>query len=140
MLIVEDSPVYRQILAQRIPGMQLNGSLTVDFAGDLKHARSVVRTYDMLVVDLSLPDSPPENTFAWALEIHKRLPVVILTGTMNREFVRMAKIKGLGFVIKSNSMEALEVEIIGAQAIAERRCRRMEMLDEFADALAGLER
>lgn len=137
-LVVEDNDTYRAILSRRLPQMSINGRLELAFAPNLESARRQARDCDLLIVDLSLPDSTPENTMAWALDMHRRTPVVVLTGTLSRDFVRLAKIKGLGFVLKTDNMEALEIEVIGAQAVAQRRQRRLEMYDELADALMGL--
>jgi DNA-binding response OmpR family regulator len=140
ILLVEDGLVLSKLLSVKIPQMQLNNGVDLTAVKTLKEAKQKYRSFDAVILDLSLPDSAPENTVAWAMEAHRKVPVIILTADKHREFIRLAKLRGIGYVIKTENLDSLEVEIIGAVALAERRARRMEMIDDFLDASMGLER
>ena len=78
ILVVEDSPTQSNVLRIKL---QRRG-LEVDCAATLAQAIERVKTADIDVVllDLSLPDSSGIETFYKMLEVANRIPIVVFTG------------------------------------------------------------
>lgn len=77
ILMIEDLEHYSQMLTRLLEG------LDIDVASSLAEAHEMLaaRRYDMMIVDLGLPDSAGLNTLR-ALKGYK-IPKVVLTGQMN---------------------------------------------------------
>lgn len=139
LLIVEDERSYRELVASLVPQMDgFAGHVTV--AETLRDAKRLAGECDAAVVDLSLGDSSPENTLSWALGICRRIPTVLMTAHKDHDFIRMAKGRGMGFVLKGGfNKEWLEVELLGAQGVLDVRGTRYALVDEFLEAARQLD-
>lgn len=135
LLIVDDEPAVLEMLT--LLATQMDGFIgAVAQANSLRDARRAVKNCDAAVVDLTLVDSSPENTLSWALGVCRRLPVVLVTGHKDHDFIRMVKGRGMGFVLKSGcTKEWLEVELLGAQGVLDARGTRYALVDEFLEAI-----
>jgi signal transduction histidine kinase len=82
ILIVEDNPVDARLLASRIRGI-VGDTLTAKQAMTLKVALELAAetAFDVVLLDLSLPDSEGIATLKTFAERFSNLPVVVLTGS-----------------------------------------------------------
>jgi signal transduction histidine kinase len=82
VLLVEDSPSDAALLQENL---QLNGShnISIMVAASLHEAAELLNAnqIDMVLLDLTLPDSSGLDTVRWARRVCSNLPVVVLTGT-----------------------------------------------------------
>lgn len=96
ILLVEDNPgdsrLLREMLSE-IPGY----SFEMEVAGGLVDAAAVMesdRVWDVILVDLSLPDSHGLDTFRALSALVSELPIVIMTGMDDRELALEAVREG----------------------------------------------
>lgn len=82
VLLVEDSPDYAS-LVQHVLGQAQGASFEIDLSTRLDDAleRLEHRDYDVMLLDLSLPDSYGTFTVFSACSVGGRLPVIVLTAT-----------------------------------------------------------
>jgi len=99
VLIVEDSKVVQQILRHLTAQLDV----PIDFAWSLREAAAFVKnhTYDLALVDLTLPDAP--NGEVAKLTLNKKIPTVVLTSTID-EYKRqqMLEMGVVDYVLKDN--------------------------------------
>ena len=81
LLIVEDETDYAALLRQRLLD-ETNPSFKVVCAYSLKEAfqRLEKSCFDVILVDLSLPDSKGFDTFNKIISLAPTVPIVVLTG------------------------------------------------------------
>lgn len=84
VLIVEDNPDFAQLLIEALRGTT---SWTVAHADRLTTAVDAMRAqrFDVVLLDLSLPDSRTSETFERARQSMPDVPIIVLTGTSDEE-------------------------------------------------------
>ena len=99
ILLVEDAPEQVLVFSR---SLKLSGTLTV--AGTMTEATRLISegTYDLIVLDLSLPDSTANETLRWTQEIRGLVPVVILTASTDEEVLAAVEHSRLPIVNKSS--------------------------------------
>ena len=107
---------------------QCNGSIaaSVEVVHTLEAARDRVCSFDVLVSDLSLPDSQPFETIEFLREQRGTLPVLIFSGSLDTELIERTGRLGIGYLAKQHTTPAvLEIELlwqIGAYRARQLRC------------------
>ncbi|MEM9387554.1 MAG: GGDEF domain-containing response regulator [Pseudomonadota bacterium] len=138
VLLVEDDEVdahwVRRALALGPEPTELLRAASVAEARErLRHA-----TFDVLVVDLTLPDAAPRETLPMLLAGHQDLPVVVLTGCLDDEFASAAVATGVqDYLIKG---EAAPGALRRALSFAVTRSQRHAQMAAMAmnDGLTGV--
>src|SRR5207302_7942174 len=92
ILLIEDEPAYRAMIAAAIGDQfQVEEASTIA-EGLARMARH--QHYDLVLLDLTLPDSARENTLRTVLEEHPEHPPVIVTGYDDTAFVQRMYVLG----------------------------------------------
>ena len=128
ILHVEDSPFFAahvaKLLAQSAP--LCGRELTVANAQTIAETEDRTQeTWDILLLDLTLPDSTPEQTLEWLAANAATLPpVIVVTGTMNDAHRRESFMAGAKGFIHRDELTQYPCSII----------RRIEEIVWIADA------
>lgn len=90
VLVVEDNPDDAQLLHEFTIAQEL--PLVLEVADRLGLALERVQTggHDVILLDLSLPDSAPENTLSTLKKAAPRIPIIVLTGMDDTELAIQA--------------------------------------------------
>ena len=102
ILLIEDNPEHARLLREMLTGMQ-QASFNLTHAEQLKEGLAKVsdETFDVLLLDLSLPDSQGLDTFDRAYEVASDVPIVVLTGVDDAEIAVQAVQRGAqDFLVK----------------------------------------
>lgn len=138
LLIADDHAIVRQGLRQIIvadAGMQVAGEADGGLA-TLRMLREAPDAYDVLLLDISMPDKNGLEVLKQVRREFPKLPVILLTMHAEDEFgVRALKAGAAGFVNKQTA----PAELIGAirQVAAGRRYISARLAEELADHLAS---
>ena len=91
VLLVEDSADYAELISTAL-GRAKMGKFEVETAERLDSAllKLEKKKYDVMLLDLSLPDGYGTFTIGCACSLANHLPVIVLTGTENDELAMMA--------------------------------------------------
>jgi DNA-binding NtrC family response regulator len=105
ILVIEDNHDDYQILRRYInkSGLEAKGIQRVESISSACKAIEETR-FDIILLDMSLPDSSGENTF---LKIHdkaKDIPVIILTGLSDEKLINSTLQKGAQDFISKDEM------------------------------------
>ncbi len=135
ILLVDDHAVVRtglkQILAEAIPGSSFEEATSAEEA--LERVRA--STFDIVILDISLPGESGLDALKEIKQLHPRLPVLILSVYPEEEFaVRTLRAGAAGYVTKqSASMELVDAvkKVVGGgryvtSALAERLAREVQ--------------
>jgi CheY-like chemotaxis protein len=119
VLVVEDNPITQTLLKAMLEvDSRLNFVITmVETLGEAKDALWK-RRFDLVLLDLILPDSEPETTFARIKGLTEGIPVIIVTAINGKEMVARALAEGAhGVILKSDlTLERLLNAILAAMA------------------------
>jgi excisionase family DNA binding protein len=78
VLVVDDEPAVRDLLAKALAGADYDVDVAVDGASAVEHLRS--RVYDLLITDLRMPGMDGLSVIRQARRTAPDLPVIIITG------------------------------------------------------------
>lgn len=109
VLVADDDASVRKLVAQLLEGR----GYVVDQAGDGSSAleRLKVQNYDLLIVDLKMPDIDGLTVARIARQAARRLPVIIITGHSTEErAVEAANLGVSGYLLKPFGAE----QVVGA--------------------------
>lgn len=98
ILIVEDSLVYQQMLVTLVAILKPE---TVSLATTLKDAESLVTSHDLVLLDLILPDSTPDNTLQQMSPHFKAKEVIVISGVEDLDVCIKAIDLGARFLCKT---------------------------------------
>lgn len=137
LLLVEDNPADAELTEERL-------SRVPGFRFDLRHvdtlegARHQVRArrYDVVLLDLNLPDSRGIETLARLREVAPRIPVVVLTGVVDQALRTRILAEGAQDVIGKNEPPWLLLS--RSVAYAASRLRARERQQRFATLVATI--
>ncbi len=104
ILMVEDNVEYVRLLRKRLEKEE-RGNLTLKHVQDLSTALKCLkqRGYDLVLLDLSLPDSAGLETFYRIKKKAPEIPVVVLTGHDDESFaLRSMKEGAQDYLVKGN--------------------------------------
>jgi len=109
MLIVEDHPIYAEALQLAIEnGMPAARPVHAHTLGEAKDCLAREKPFDLVLLDLWLPDT---HGFEGLIELRKlfpRLPIIIVSAFADQTVVHTAMVCGAaGFIAKSQRKEAL---------------------------------
>lgn len=109
ILVVEDNPGDLFLLQEYLRSSDLEIEKIIP-AGDLKEARRVLTSQpvDLVFLDLSLPDSCGLESYVGLQDVAQRVPIILLTGTMDTNIAPQALLLGAqDFLIKGDFDEKL---------------------------------
>jgi len=115
VLLVEDSAVDRRIVERFLARCPQAVEFAVESAGSLSAAAECLgsREYDIMLLDLKLPDSRGIETVRSVSAAHPRLPIVVLTGCDDEETGLLAIRNGaIDYLVKGPSLGNLLVRTI----------------------------
>lgn len=103
VLIVEDSPTVAMMTAAFLRSL----NVTTTTASTLMEAEDKVHRhhYDLVVLDLNLPDSPADETVARWQEVAGDTPFVVLTGSADKNTRQAALARGVVAVIEKGPQQ-----------------------------------
>jgi signal transduction histidine kinase len=128
VLVIEDDPLYGEIIAYRLKRSRDPIFRSVR-QGSLREGLVALRdqTFDVILLDLSLPDSDGIETIECVRGASPRVPVVVLTGLGAQEVALRALHKGAqDYLVKGNDEEL----IIRSVRYAVERSRTLAELGE----------
>lgn len=105
ILLVEDDPDTARLIARRLSWAD---RFTVDQAPDLQTALGRIEheDYDLVLLDLSLPDGEPMSSLAAAGALSRHIPIVILTASDDDGLAQIAARLGVqGYLVKDKSSD-----------------------------------
>lgn len=126
ILLVDDDPQDRRLVKAILGKSSQPGRYSVETAGDLSDAVKDLssNTYDIVLLDLNLPDSSGIHTVQKAREANPDISIVVLTGLDDEEIGLEAIRNGAeDYLVKGDSLEHLLVRTI-RYALERRRVRQ----------------
>jgi two-component system, sensor histidine kinase and response regulator len=95
VLLIEDNPGDARLVTEALAYSQA-ATFEVHHVDRLAGALAALSegTFDMVLLDLSLPDSPPAETVERVIAVASNLPVLVLTGLDDERFSREAVKRG----------------------------------------------
>ena len=139
VLLVEDNPGDARLIREMLADDPVN-QFNLTQSGDLENAADDLekQSFDVILLDLSLPDSQGENTFTRINTLVPDLPIVILTGNDDQQAAFSAI--GLGaqdYLVKGSFQDGLLSRAI-LYAIERKRLQNMISHLALHDALTNL--
>ena len=106
LLLVEDHTVVAEGLQFLLS--EIDPSITCVISGSIAHALQVEGAFDLILLDLKLPDTVGLEGFRIVREVFLGVPVTVLSGEENTAVIRSAIAEGaMGFVPKSATSQVL---------------------------------
>lgn len=106
LLLVEDHPLFSSGLPYLLA--EIDATLSYTTANTMALALQAQGPFDLILLDLRLPDTSGFNGLHTIREVFENTPVVMLSGEENTEVIRMAIAEGaMGFVPKSATPQVL---------------------------------
>jgi DNA-binding NarL/FixJ family response regulator len=109
VLIVDDHPLMADAL--RLTVLALDQAAQVEIADSVQVAKAKLAQPtlpDLLLLDLSLPDSNGENVLTTLRAQHPMLPVVVVSGESDKQTIlRCLDAGAMGFIPKTSSRDVL---------------------------------
>ncbi len=122
VLIIEDSEATAAVISDMVKQFYATVEHEILTAHTAADAREMIDDADIVLLDLNLPDSPPEKTISEL--IRKDRPTVVVSGTDDHEVVtRTIDAGATGYWIKGGSAQQFAVELLRATACRERRSK-----------------
>src|SRR4030042_2615527 len=116
ILLVEDDAVDRKLVERALAKNSKPVEFTLEFAESLSAAIEQLsnnKQYDIILLDLMLPDSHGVETVQRVREINPHIPIVVLTGLDDEQTALLAIENGAtDHVIKSQSLDNILFGII----------------------------
>lgn len=112
-LIVEDDVAWLKYFNHIVS--KDNGFFDFTHVNDLKSAIELIKnnSYQLILLDLSLPDSSGVNTIKQIIEVSKSVPIVVLTSTDDATMVEDSMQMGIeDYLIKGNYDEKLFFHVV----------------------------
>ncbi len=136
ILVVEDSAGEQALLRHIFK--QYSEVSSVVFVNTLSGASENVSECDVVILDLMLPDSMPDESVRWIMNCEK--PVVVFSGSNDQGIIRQAAEAGaLNFICKGAAATQLvagvEFAIAEHQLEKEKRARRQEKVRALIDTI-----
>lgn len=147
ILLIEDNPSDRRIIEEYLKKSEkLNYNL--ESCIKLREGLNLIeiKKFDVLLLDLSLPDSDKENTLKNLKEISKKTPIIVLTGFNNNNFALEALKKGAEDYISKNDLNSPTITRAILYAIERHKIKnvkekisvQIEDLDEYDKKILNL--
>jgi diguanylate cyclase (GGDEF)-like protein len=139
VLLIEDDYDYAYLLAVLLKSVNPNGFILTHTA-HLAQAVSALSSasFDLILIDLSLPDSDGLDTFIQIFEIASNLPIVVLTALDKEEYALRAVRSGAqDYLIKGDLDGQSLARAIQFAVERQRTLARLQQLS-LVDELTGL--
>lgn len=139
ILLVEDDPGYAALLQKRL-SQPKNPAFRTEHAGDIQTAMEKLASFepDVILLDLSLPDSRGIETFTKIQSQAPEIPVVILTSEDDERLALEALRKGAqDYVLKSEVSEKTVLRVL-RYALERNRSQAQLRSQLLTDELTGL--
>jgi DNA-binding response OmpR family regulator len=101
-----------------------NGRYRLEWANTLNEGLERLSNggVDVVLLDLSLPDSSGSESYAWVREVSPQVPVVVLTGNTSQETEMAVTAGGVeGYLVKDQVSGSLLLEALGAALYANKQ-------------------
>lgn len=124
ILLVEDNPGDVELIKEMMEQPHIRNSTIIE-ARNLEQAISKLQedTFDIILLDLGLPDSAGLMTLTDILQYAKKIPVVVLTGLDDESLAVDAIRKGAEDYLPKNKMDAEVLLRVLRYAIERKRVR-----------------
>ncbi len=135
VLLVEDDAVDRRLVERLLAKCSQPVEFAVESVGRMSAAAESLdsREYDLVLLDLGLPDSSGIETVQKINEVNPRTPVVVLTGSDDEETGLLAiKSGATDYLMKGPLLENILVRTV---LYALERKKAEDRLNEFAEKL-----
>ncbi len=122
ILVVDDEPAYRRMLAELLEGV----SYSVDTAADGEQALKMVQksNYDLVITDLSLPKMNGTQVLSAVKRANPETPVILITGYATVDTaIEAMKLGAYDYIAKPFNIDRIELVI-------ERALERSRLIDE----------
>lgn len=109
ILLIEDNPVDVLLFEQYIDNSELSGA-RITAAVDLKEAILEIQQqrFDVIILDLSLPDGRGKDTLHYAQKVFAGFPVIVLSGTDDLALAKASVQSGIqDYLVKGSIDETL---------------------------------
>lgn len=114
VLLVEDNQIHAELIERHLSTAG-NGTVRLDRAQRLSEALELLahRRVDVLLLDLSLPDSRIEETLPRVIDLHGDIPIIVLTSLNDLDFGTRAVQQGAqDYLVKTDLNGQLLVRAI----------------------------
>jgi light-regulated signal transduction histidine kinase (bacteriophytochrome) len=143
VLLVEDSPTEAMLVIASLEESD-KGSFRIVHAKSLTEAYQNLekRSFDVVILDLTLPESSGPNTFTALHDRYPQVPVVILTANHSKDVaLELVRLGAQDYIIKEN-VENMQLALSLRYAITrkEAELRQAALMEELAAANQELER
>ncbi|OGW80254.1 MAG: hypothetical protein A3G33_06165 [Omnitrophica bacterium RIFCSPLOWO2_12_FULL_44_17] len=125
VLLIEDDAAYAKLLQNRL-GREVNPSIDLRSAQSLHTGLEEIGKFkpDVILLDLTLPDSSPKETVEAVKNISPKIPVVILSGLDNEDIAVKAVRGGVEDYLVKSEMEGKTLSRILKHAIERSRIKQ----------------
>ena len=142
VLLVEDSPTEAMIIQASLADAEdvcFEITHTLDLKDTLQHL--VTHQYDIVVLDLTLPDSSGIETFTKVQQAKPDVPIVILTANTNKNMAVQSVQMGAQDYIVKEQVENMQLVLSIRYAImrAEAEAKQKALMEELARVNKELE-
>ena len=139
VLLVEDDHEFAAMLEAILTAVNL-GQFVPTFAASLEEAIDLLKKsdFDIVVLDLFLPDSKGHKTFAKLIEQVPEIPIVVVTGHNDRSLAVKSVREGAQDYLVKGDLEVNQFVRSLLFSIERHRSRRMLQTLSLSDELTGL--
>lgn len=133
LLVIEDSELQQAVIAALFSEHQ--DSIRVEIVGTLAEASKKLEDADFIVLDLSLPDSTPDNSLSWLAGCGK--PSLVVSCYDDKVTIMAAAAAGAsGFISKGNLADQIVASIYFAMAREDLAFEHFEQRREACRVMA----
>jgi two-component system, cell cycle response regulator len=136
ILLVEDNPIHARLARAAVEAA--DGAWKLTCVASLADARAVDTTPDLVLLDLSLPDSQGLDTLARARERFGALPVVLLSATDDPTIEEQALAAGAQDFLGKDELTPRALRRVIRYAVERHRVQQDLVLLSTRDELTGL--
>ena len=125
VLVVDDEPAVRDTLRDMLEEMGYEASTAA--SGEQAIAAIATVQPHVVFLDLRMPGISGLEALAYFRQHHRRVPVIVITGSIEQEIARQARAGGAFAVVgKPIGLDALEVLIAEVMRLAPSTCKSTE--------------
>jgi DNA-binding NarL/FixJ family response regulator len=115
VLLIEDNDSDAFLVRAALDGRNLGFEVSrVEMLHEAQAALVDFHAFDMIIGDLNLPDSSPENTLEFLLQVHEHLPVVVLNACDDPDLTNKCARSGLVCYSKQKLLDKEFIETLRA--------------------------
>lgn len=141
ILHVEDSKVYARLIQEELTDLYGSGSLAITNATTLSKVSALIaagNTYDVILLDLSLPDAKGYEAIEVMDDLCHTMPIVVLSGEGQRsKGLHSVELGAQDYLMKEDVTPGLLEKTI-QYAIERNRSEQQELITAMTDPLTSL--